>query len=180
MSAIACKQLPRKFAPLGSVGTSAAPLLKGIVFDVDGTLWWVTLSFPNTLHNSCAVLLSVLLAILRTFWKAHIHILGAIFEIGAGMRIKASIWDSGGNIHFLFGKVCHMMPCAEPRSLKISTDDLGFFGLALHLLGNLLQVRPKSLRPGVWDVVVDWRMFHTLLFLHHMPLASKVLCFLAY
>ncbi|KAJ5972001.1 HAD-superfamily hydrolase subfamily IA variant 3 [Penicillium vulpinum] len=39
MSAIACKQLrPRKFAPLGSPETSNAPLLKGIVFDVDGTL----------------------------------------------------------------------------------------------------------------------------------------------
>ncbi|KAJ9490854.1 hypothetical protein VN97_g2390 [Penicillium thymicola] len=40
MSAIACKHLrPRKFAPLGSAEGSTAPLLKGIVFDVDGTLW---------------------------------------------------------------------------------------------------------------------------------------------
>ncbi|KAJ5416003.1 hypothetical protein N7465_004698 [Penicillium sp. CMV-2018d] len=39
MSAIACKHLsPRKFAPLGSTEGSAAPPLKGIVFDVDGTL----------------------------------------------------------------------------------------------------------------------------------------------
>ncbi|KAJ5781707.1 HAD-superfamily hydrolase subfamily IA variant 3 [Penicillium psychrosexuale] len=38
MSAIACKHLrPRKFAPLG-LETSSIPLLKGIVFDVDGTL----------------------------------------------------------------------------------------------------------------------------------------------
>lgn len=40
MSAIACKHLrPRKFAPLGSAEGSTAPPLKGIVFDVDGTLW---------------------------------------------------------------------------------------------------------------------------------------------
>jgi hypothetical protein len=40
MSAVACKHLrPRRFAPLDPAQTSTAPPLKGIVFDVDGTLW---------------------------------------------------------------------------------------------------------------------------------------------
>lgn len=35
---------PRRFAPLGDGGSSeGAPKLKGIVFDVDGTLWLVSL-----------------------------------------------------------------------------------------------------------------------------------------
>ncbi|KAJ5990019.1 hypothetical protein N7499_010544 [Penicillium canescens] len=39
MSAVECMHLrPRKFAPLDPARTSNAPLLKGIVFDVDGTL----------------------------------------------------------------------------------------------------------------------------------------------
>lgn len=35
---------PRRFAPLkdGAAANSNAPRLKGIVFDVDGTLWYVT------------------------------------------------------------------------------------------------------------------------------------------
>jgi len=35
---------PRRFAPLGGGGdkeVEGLPKLKGIVFDVDGTLWWV-------------------------------------------------------------------------------------------------------------------------------------------
>lgn len=36
----ACKHLrPRRFAPLDPARSSNAPPLKGIVFDVDGTLW---------------------------------------------------------------------------------------------------------------------------------------------
>ncbi|KAJ5476617.1 HAD-superfamily hydrolasesubfamily IAvariant 3 [Penicillium sp. IBT 31633x] len=39
MSALACRNLrPRNFAPLDSAKTSSAPPLRGIVFDVDGTL----------------------------------------------------------------------------------------------------------------------------------------------
>jgi hypothetical protein len=50
MSAIAtdCKHLrPRRFAALDPARKSDAPPLKGIVFDVDGTLWWVTSSFQG-------------------------------------------------------------------------------------------------------------------------------------
>lgn len=39
---------PRRFAPLGArvdKGTEGLPRLKGIVFDVDGTLWWVWFVF---------------------------------------------------------------------------------------------------------------------------------------
>jgi hypothetical protein len=42
MSAVAmdCTHLhPRRFAPLDAGKPSNAPVLKGIVFDVDGTLW---------------------------------------------------------------------------------------------------------------------------------------------
>lgn len=42
MSAVAgvCAHLrPRRFAPLDAGKASDAPVLKGIVFDVDGTLW---------------------------------------------------------------------------------------------------------------------------------------------
>jgi hypothetical protein len=42
MSAVAadCTHLrPRRFAPLDAGKPSDAPVLKGIVFDVDGTLW---------------------------------------------------------------------------------------------------------------------------------------------
>lgn len=41
---------PRRFAPLGHTSTSVnteveAPKLQGVVFDVDGTLWYVSSSF---------------------------------------------------------------------------------------------------------------------------------------
>lgn len=58
MSAVACKHLrPRRFAPLGSAETSTAPLLKGIVFDVDGTLWRVTFPLRDALYELCDVVL---------------------------------------------------------------------------------------------------------------------------
>jgi len=40
---------PKRFAPLDPQkgNTAGAPPLKGVVFDVDGTLWYVKLLFPR-------------------------------------------------------------------------------------------------------------------------------------
>lgn len=45
---------PRKFAPLGNLGgqVGGLPILKGVVFDVDGTLWFV-----NFLYSICFLFL---------------------------------------------------------------------------------------------------------------------------
>lgn len=44
------KRAPKRFAPLDAARTQnqhGAPLLKGIIFDVDGTLWYVSSGSPN-------------------------------------------------------------------------------------------------------------------------------------
>lgn len=44
---------PRQFAPLkeGAAANSLAPRLRGVVFDVDGTLWYVGGSLPAVASN---------------------------------------------------------------------------------------------------------------------------------
>lgn len=61
-AALECHHLrPRRFTPLKPArGTANAPPLKGIVFDVDGTLWYVHQRPPRFRFCHCMRLFSVL------------------------------------------------------------------------------------------------------------------------